>query len=292
MAGDTNCHNVSRRALPKLSYVRGMSLQAASQLAPAARQNSTPHTSLGEQPSALGGFDAPSHIAIVDDDPDILRLLVQHLKRYGYKVTSAENTAAFRRAAGSARFDLVVLDIMMPGEDGLSLCREIRTTSDLPVILLTAMAEETDRIVGLEMGADDYLAKPFNPRELVARIRSVLRRTQALPPMARAASGRVRFDGRLFDMSRGEIIDGDVTTGLSDKEAAMLRAFVEHNGVVLTRDQLLDITRGRSADLFDRAVDTQVSRLRRKIERDPSDPRLIVTHRGGGYCFDAEVEWL
>ncbi|MEM8839256.1 MAG: response regulator [Pseudomonadota bacterium] len=233
-----------------------------------------------------------SHIAVVDDDPEILRLVAQHLRRYNYKVTTAEDAAVFRRAAGTARFDLVVLDIMMPGEDGLSLCREIRTTSDLPVILLTAMAEETDRIIGLEMGADDYLSKPFNPRELVARIRSVLRRTHALPPLAKAPSGRVRFDGKVFDIARRELSDGKSTTVLSEKEAVMLQALVEHNGVVLSRDQVLDITRGRSSDLFDRAIDTQISRLRRKIERDPSDPRLILTHRGGGYSFDAEVEWL
>ncbi|MEM8794280.1 MAG: response regulator [Pseudomonadota bacterium] len=233
-----------------------------------------------------------SHIAVVDDDPEILRLVAQHLRRYNYKVTTAEDAAAFRRATGTARFDLVVLDIMMPGEDGLSLCREIRTTLDLPVILLTAMAEETDRIIGLEMGADDYLSKPFNPRELVARIRSVLRRTHALPPLAKAPSGRVGFDGKVFDIARRELIDGTSTKLLSEKEAGMLQALVEHNGVVLSRDQLLDITRGRSSDLFDRAIDTQISRLRRKIERDPSDPRLILTHRGGGYSFDAEVEWL
>ena len=240
---------------------------------------------------------ALTHVAVVDDDPDIRKLVAQHLRRYGYAVTMAEDAGAFRRAREGARFDLVVLDVMMPGEDGLSLCREIRAEGDLPVILLTAMSEDTDRIVGLEMGADDYLPKPFNPRELVARIRAVLRRAHALPPMARAPSGRVRFDGRDYDLARRELSENGVPLAtLSDAEGRLLRALIEHAGVVLGRDQLLDITRGRSSDLFDRAIDTQVSRLRRKIERDPSDPRLIVTHRvggaGGGYSFDAEVEWL
>ncbi|QPH56266.1 response regulator [Pontivivens ytuae] len=251
--------------------------------APAARSHPVPDGPAASEPAL--------HVAVVDDDPDILQLVAQHLRRFGYRVTTADGAAAFRQAAGAARFDLVVLDIMMPGEDGLSLCRDIRATSDLPVILLTAMSEDTDRIVGLEMGADDYVAKPFNPRELVARIRAVLRRAQALPPMAQAPSGRVRFDGRTFDLTRRELSDGDRSVVLSEAEARLLRALVEHAGVILSRDQLLDITRGRSSDLFDRAIDTQISRLRRKVERDPADPRLILTHRGGGYSFDAEVEW-
>ncbi|MEM7490466.1 MAG: response regulator [Pseudomonadota bacterium] len=236
------------------------------------------------------------HIAVVDDDPEIRGLVARHLSRYGYRVTTAEDASAFRRAASETRFDLVVLDVMMPGEDGLSLCRDLRGASDLPVILLTAMAEETDRIVGLEMGADDYLPKPFNARELVARIRAVLRRAHALPPMTEAPSGRVRFDGRIFDVARRELRDGNAVIGLSDAEARLLRVLIDHAGIVLGRDLLLDLTRGRAAAPFDRAVDTQVSRLRRKVERDPSDPRLIVTHRvgrdGGGYAFEGDVEWL
>ncbi|MEM7567405.1 MAG: response regulator [Pseudomonadota bacterium] len=252
-------------------------------------------TSSAHRP-APGEASEAEHIAVVDDDSEIRTLVARHLKRYGYRVTTAEDAAAYRRASASTRFDLVVLDVMMPGEDGLSLCRDLRASSDLPVILLTAMAEETDRIVGLEMGADDYLPKPFNARELVARIRAVLRRAHALPPLAETPSGRVRFDGRVFDLARRELQEGDGVTDLSEAEARLLRVLIDHAGIVLSRDLLLDLTRGRSAAPFDRAVDTQVSRLRRKVERDPSDPRLIVTHRvgrdGGGYAFEGDVEWL
>jgi two-component system OmpR family response regulator len=193
----------------------------------------------------------------------------------------------------TAKIDLVVLDIMMPGEDGLSLTRSIRENADIPVILLTAMGEETDRIVGLEIGADDYLAKPFNPRELLARIKSVLRRTQALPRGRDAVRGRLRFDRWILDPARRELIDASGTSvALSSGEFRLLAALLERPGMVLTRDQLLDLTRGRSAQPFDRSIDNQISRLRKKIERDPRNPELIRTAWGDGYSFAGEVTRL
>ena len=192
----------------------------------------------------------------------------------------------------AAAIDLVVLDIMMPGEDGLALCRHLRETTRIPVILLTAMAEETDRIVGLEIGADDYVTKPFNPRELLARIKAVIRRTQGLPPGLEPRSTRTyRFDGWSLDIGSRELVDeAGVVTPLSTGEFRLLMALLERAGTVLTRDQLLDLTRGRRAAPFDRAVDNQVSRLRRKLERDPATPKLIATVWGSGYRFAGKVE--
>ena len=179
----------------------------------------------------------------------------------------------------------------MPGEDGLSLCRHLRSTTEIPVILLTAMAEETDRIVGLEVGADDYVTKPFNPRELLARIKAVLRRVQSLPPQkGRLATKVVRFDRWTFDVNRRELAGDDgVAVPLSTAEFRLLCAFLDHPGLVLSRNQLLDLTVGRDADPFDRSIDNQVSRLRKKIEADPKVPALIKTHWGGGYSLVAEV---
>jgi two-component system OmpR family response regulator len=232
------------------------------------------------------------HILVVDDHRDIRELLARYLDRCGLRVTAAADAAEARRALKDAAIDLVVLDIMMPGEDGLALCRHMRETSETPVILLTAMAEETDRIVGLEIGADDYITKPFNPRELLARIKAVLRRTRALPPGRDVvAAGTLRFAGWRLDLERRELLAADgVVTPLSTGEFRLLAAFVEHPGRVLSRDQLIDLTRGRAAAPFDRSVDNQVSRLRRKIEPDPANPTLIKTVWGGGYSFVAAVE--
>lgn len=233
------------------------------------------------------------HILIVDDDREIRDALARYLEKQGWRLSKAEDAAAARRVMKAAAIDLVVLDVMMPGEDGLSLCRELRAAGDLPVILLTALVEETDRIVGLEIGADDYVTKPFNPRELVARIKAVLRRARALPPQRGAAAdrGAVRFDGWTFDPGARALIDAEgVTVPLSTGEFLLLEALIRRPGMVLSRDQLLDLTRGRDAAVFDRSVDNQVSRLRRKIERDPKNPTLIKTHWGGGYSFAARVE--
>jgi two-component system OmpR family response regulator len=186
----------------------------------------------------------------------------------------------------------VVLDIMMPGEDGLSLCRHLRATTSLPVILLTAMADDTDRIIGLEMGADDYVTKPFNPRELLARIKAVLRRAGAMPPVETEAPGTCyRFGPWTFDPG-AQVLSGPGgdPIALSTGESLLLGVFVRHPGRVLNRDQLLDLTRGRTAQLFDRAIDNQVSRLRKKVERDARNPEYIKTHWGGGYSFAAPVD--
>jgi two-component system OmpR family response regulator len=230
------------------------------------------------------------HILIVDDHRDIRDLLARYLAKHGLRASTAEGAAAARKHMQAAKVDLVVLDIMMPGEDGLSLTRHIRANDGIPVILLTAMGEETDRIVGLEVGADDYLAKPFNPRELLARIKAVLRRAQTLPRGRESGKGRLAFDRWILDQGRRELIDeSGVAVPLSSGEFRLLAALLERPGMVLTRDQLLDLTRGRSAQPFDRSIDNQISRLRKKIERDPRRPELIKTAWGDGYSFAGEV---
>jgi two-component system OmpR family response regulator len=181
---------------------------------------------------------------------------------------------------------------MMPGEDGLSVCRHIRSTTNVPIIFLTAMADDTDRIIGLELGADDYVVKPFNPRELLARVRAVLRRATTLPTQQRdnIKAKVIRFDQWRLDVGRQELTDEDgVVVSLSTVEFRLLKAFLEHPGFVLTRDQLLDLTAGKAAEIFDRSIDHQVSRLRKKIEADPKNPTIIKTHWGGGYSLSADV---
>ncbi|WP_340117464.1 response regulator [Pelagibius sp. 7325] len=231
------------------------------------------------------------HIAIVDDHKDIRELVARYLGEHGYRVSVAESAVALRRLLQRSAPDLIVLDIMMPGEDGLSVCRDLRTTGNLPIILLTAVAEDTDRIIGLEMGADDYVTKPFNPRELLARVKAVLRRVQSLPPRQSLPPGKaIRFDRWTLEVGRRELVSADgVAVPLSTAEFRLLSALLDHPGMVLTRDQLLDLTVGRAADVYDRSIDNQVSRLRRKIELDPKNPLLIKTHWGGGYSFAAEV---
>jgi len=238
------------------------------------------------------GKEARLHIAIVDDNKDIRTLLSRYLSENGYRVTSAGDGQELRRFLQTSVPDLVVLDIMMPGEDGLSLCRYLREVTTIPIILLTAVTAETDRIVGLEMGADDYVTKPFNPRELLARIKAVLRRTNSMPPkQQRPKSQRLRFGPWVLDVSKRELLDqAGLATPLSTAEYRLLMVLLDHPQAVLTRDQLLDLTVGRVSDVFDRSVDNQVSRLRKKIEADPRNPELIKTHWGGGYCFTAEVE--
>jgi len=205
---------------------------------------------------------------------------------------AAADAAAARRVMKSSAIDLVVLDIMMPGEDGLSLCRSIRETSQIPVIVLTAKGEEVDRIIGLEMGADDYIAKPFSPRELIARIAAVLRRTQALPPRQKPPSAaRIRFGDWILDTGQRELIGAEgVAMPLSSGEFRLLTTLLERPKIALTRNQLLDLTKGRDAELFDRSIDNHVSRLRKKIEPDPKNPRYIKTVWGGGYIFALEPE--
>jgi len=234
------------------------------------------------------------HILVVDDDREIRELVTRYLSKHGLRARAAANGREMRRALDDWSIDLIVLDLMLPGEDGLSLCRRLRADSNIPVIMLTAMGEETDRIVGLEMGADDYLAKPFNPRELLARIKAVLRRAeggQAGRPDSAGQPNRCVFAGWRLDLDRRELVSPqDVLVPLSAGEYDLLAAFVARPQRVLSRDQLLDLARGREAQPFDRAIDVQVSRLRRKIEADPGNPVFIKTVRGGGYMFTPSVE--
>ncbi len=235
----------------------------------------------------------PAHtsILLVDDEATLREPLAEYLTGQGFAVTEAQSAAAARTALLKAKPDIVLLDIMMPGEDGLSLCRHLVETQQLPVILLTARGEPTDRIVGLELGADDYVVKPFEPRELVARIRSVLRRAQRGPAAPTDAQDlHYGFEGWSLDPLKHKLMDpAGVTVPISTAEFRLLRALLDHPRSVLDRDQLLDMVQGREAHLFDRAVDNQVSRLRRKIEADRRDPQLILTVRGGGYRFAAQV---
>jgi len=229
------------------------------------------------------------HVLVVDDDREIRDLLSRFLVKHGMRVTAARDGVEMTKALEERGIDIVVLDLMLPGEDGLALCRRLRSQSTLPVIMLTAMGEETDRIVGLEMGADDYLPKPFNPRELLARIKAVLRRAQAVP-VALPSGDALRFDGWTLELAARRLVAPDGReVPLSTGEHDLLLAFLTHPRRVLSRDQLLDLARGRAAAPFDRSIDIQVMRLRRKIETDPKEPRLIKTVRGGGYIFAAEV---
>ena len=234
---------------------------------------------------------APPHILIVDDDREIRDLTGRYLRKNGFRVDSAADAKAMDRLLRDGRFDLIVLDLMLPGEDGLSICRRLRAATRIPILMLTAVAEDTDRIVGLEMGADDYLTKPFNPRELLARIRAVLRRSDGQGAVPEPEEGALVFAGWRLDPARRELRDPDgVLVALTAGEFALLAALAERPRRVLSRDRLLDLTRGRDAQAFDRSIDVQVSRLRRKIEPDPKQPQFIKTVRSGGYVFTLEVE--
>jgi two-component system, OmpR family, response regulator len=234
-----------------------------------------------------------AHVVVVDDHGDIRDLVRQYLEQQGYRVSVAESGQALRRLLERHVVDLIVLDIMMPGEDGLAVCRQVRATSNIPIIFLTAMAEDTDRIVGLELGADDYLVKPFNPRELLARIRAVLRRMNDAPQrISKEQLKKVRIGPWCVNMGRQEISGDDgVGVPLSSAEFRLLKVFIERPGIVLSREQLLDLTVGRTADIFDRSIDNQVSRLRKKIENNPKNPSIIKTHWGGGYSLSAQVSF-
>ena len=228
-------------------------------------------------------------LLIVDDEASLREPLADYLSRQGFVVSQAASAADARNHLRDDKPDLVLLDVMMPGEDGLSLCRHLTETQALPTIFLTARGEATDRIVGLEIGADDYVVKPFEPRELVARIRSVLRR--AARGNADAPENEVfEFEGWLLDPLKRRLVDPEgAVVAISSAEFRLLVAFLEHPRQVLDRDRLLDMVQGREAHLFDRAVDNQVSRLRRKIEADSRNPQMIQTVWGGGYMLAAEV---
>lgn len=235
---------------------------------------------------ALMAETAAPRVLIVDDDPEIRNGLAEVFARAGFAASTAGDVPAMERALEKDGADLVVLDLMMPGEDGLSACKRLSGPGRPPIIMLSALGDDADRIVGLEIGADDYLAKPCNPRELVARARAVLRRAKDKGEASPAEA--VRFAGFRLDVARRELHDPDgVVIPLSAGEFRLLRAFVEHPRRVLSREQLLDFAFANDSDVFDRAVDVQVSRLRRKLER-PGAAEIVRTVRGEGYMFDVK----
>ena len=230
------------------------------------------------------------HVAILDDDPEIRSLLEQNLRGAGFEVSTASNGRDLKTILEHQTIDLIVLDLMLPGEDGLTICRELRAESNIPIIMLTAMTHEADRIIGLEMGADDYLTKPFSPRELVARIKATLRRQGMVTTQSEDRRRAAVFEGWKLDVVRRELRDPDhVLVDLTSGEFDLLAALIERPNRLMTRDLLLDITKGRQADVFDRSIDITISRLRQKIEEDPKNPQFIKTVRGKGYIFSAEI---
>ena len=234
------------------------------------------------------------HILVVDDHREIRDAVTRYLEKNGMRATSARDAVDMDAKLANGQFDLIVLDVMMPGEDGLSVCRRLSATGAVPILMLTALGEETDRIVGLEIGADDYLAKPFNPRELMARIKAILRRSTKSESYAGSLSGRrIAFAHWVLDTDTRVLSSEDgAQTDLTSAEFKLLTVLLERPRFVLSRDQLLDLTAGRAASVFDRTIDNQISRLRRKIERDASRPRIVTTVRGGGYCLAADVREL
>src|SRR5712672_3315562 len=232
------------------------------------------------------------HLLCVDDDTDILALLTNFFRKHSHVVSKATNSTEMFAILKNQPIDLVILDVMLQDEDGFSVCRALRAVSRIPVIMLTAVADHTDRVVGLEIGADDYVTKPFDQRELLARVKAVLRRTAET--LAATTSSDVRpvmcFGDWRLDVSRRELRSSDDTLVLlSGGEFDLLLAFVEHPQRVLTRDQLLDLARGQAHAVYDRSIDTLVSRLRHKLEVDPKTPSIIRTIRNGGYIFEAQV---
>jgi two-component system OmpR family response regulator len=253
-------------------------------------------------------MDRTDHLLVVDDDPEIRDLLVQYLERAEFAVTAAASGAQMRVVLESGPVDLVVLDLMLPGEDGLAICRELRSSgfATVPILMLTARNEEADRVVGLEMGADDYLTKPFAPRELLARVRAILRRARMRPPVAEregaaavagagaVMSTRLAFGGWCLDTAARHLVDPSGTiVALSGAEYRLLCVFLEHAQRVLSREQLLNLTQGRTArvaDAFDRSIDILVSRLRKRLRDDSREGAFIKTVRSEGYVFTAAVE--
>ncbi|HVZ08354.1 response regulator [Rhodopila sp.] len=235
-------------------------------------------------------MDTSSRIAVVEDDPDVSRMMVSCMTEHGFEVTPAANGRDLDRVMSSEKIDLVILDVGLPGEDGLSICRRLRGKSSVPIIMVTGRGSDTDRIVGLEIGADDYLPKPFNPRELVARVKAVMRRS-AMAERQQADTARVMmFEGWKLDLARRQLFDPDgQPRSLTSGEFNILAIFCNNPRKVLSRDELLDQLHGRAAAVFDRSVDVQISRLRRKIETRTKDPSFIKTIRYGGYFFTPQV---
>ncbi|NEW96961.1 response regulator [Rhodopseudomonas sp. BR0G17] len=235
---------------------------------------------------------APPSILVVEDDRETRALIAKYLRANNCNVATAADGREMERWIADHRVDLVVLDVMLPGEDGLSLCRKIRANSTLPIIMLTARGDDVDRILGLEMGADDYLPKPFNPRELLARIRSVLRRqASAVTASATPGATTLGFLGWRMDCRRRELRNPDgALVAMTSAEFDLLQVLCERAGRVLSREALLDLTHGRNVGAFERSIDVLISRIRRKIEPDPREATLIKTVRAGGYVFTPEVE--
>src|SRR3954449_12207964 len=261
---------------------------------------SHPETSGNKNPSRarpnhrqkIGMAQAIPNILVVEDDRETRALIARYLRSNACNVTTATDGREMVRTLTDHRFDLVILDVMLPGEDGLTLCRKVRAQSQTPIIMLTARGEDVDRILGLEMGADDYLAKPFNPRELLARINAVLRR-QAIAFTASATEGAtaLTFAGWRIDLRLRELRNPEgARVAMTSAEFDLLRTFCERPGRVLSRDSLLDLTQGRSTGSFERSIDVLVSRIRRKVEPNPADPTMIKTVRSGGYLFTPRTE--
>ena len=228
------------------------------------------------------------HILVVDDENSIRIPLCKNLEKNGFRVQGAVNAFKARELMRRNHFDLIILDIMMPGEDGLTFCKDILKNNETPIILLTALAGETDRIIGLEMGADDYVSKPFSPRELVARIRSILRRSVSQVP--KISSRIFKFDDWIIDFDRAELTDKNgVIETVSSGELALLKVLIENPQQTLSRDDILSRTKGREAFPFERSIDVMISRIRKRIEVDSSNPEIIKTIWGGGYSFNANV---
>lgn len=230
-------------------------------------------------------------VLIVDDDAEIRTLLHEYLERNGYHCVAVADGFAMLDALAQYPVDLIVLDVMLPGHDGLTLCRDLRTRSDVPVIMLTARGEDTDRIIGLEMGADDYLAKPFNPRELLARIKGILRRARGV---VRVRSGELmqsmRFAGWQLDLTTRNLVSpAGVVVALSGAEFRLLKVFLDHPNRILNRDQLMEFTQGQAAESMDRSIDVLVSRVRQRLDEDAREPRIIKTVRGEGYVLASAV---
>jgi DNA-binding response OmpR family regulator len=228
-------------------------------------------------------------ILLVEDDPDIRRLVGEFLGREGFSVAEAEDAAGMEAALSRIVPDLVILDLMLPGEDGLSICRRLRARGAVPILILSAKSDEIDRVVGLELGADDYLVKPFGPRELLARVRAVLRRAHPVPQAEQ--NRRFGFESFVIDLDSRELFDrSGAVVALTSAEFDLLACFVQRSRRVLSRDQILDFTRGRSAEPFDRTIDMMTSRLRRKLDAASPGSNLITTVRNGGYLFTAVVK--
>jgi len=230
-------------------------------------------------------------ILIVEDNKELSDLVARAFKKEGYRVSKAGDGRAMMRAIENERIDLIVLDVMLPGEDGLTLCRNLRATSQKPVIIISAKGDELDRIVGLKMGADDYLPKPFSTMELIARVEAVLRRADSIAiEHAETGEEQFQFSNWTLDINQRELTSSDdIIVALSTGEFDLLKVFLDRPKRVLSREQLLDLARGRNAQAFDRSIDTQISRLRRKIEQDPRNPTIIKTVWGGGYVFAVDV---